>query len=695
MPANKVLTDKIKEDVQKAYKNISQGIDGFRNRYAQRAFIAEIVKSICQEKRNNILVAEGPTGTGKTLAYLLSCIPVAKAQNIKLVISSATVALQSQLIEKDLPAVQKISGLEFTSAIAKGRGRYLCPSLLAQQTGDGESQVDAFATDDYLTATLKKLFNEFESNEWNGDKDSWDSQIPDEIWIKISNDRHGCSSSKCHYFRECPYFIAKEKIEEADVIVANHDIILSDLALGGGILIPAPEETLYVFDEAHHLPDKTINHASSWISVSGTTGWLDKSESIVKQCESILQESDTGKLFSSVDFAREKMKETMSQFTITINSMAELNQAHQTETTLRFPNGVVPDTLKAQIKELLLVSQEAEKQFNKLKDRITKAVTDNEIPPKLGEAVLPELGAGISRLSNIATLCFNFSFNDPVNEPPMARWITKNIYRDNSDYRLFTSPISAAAFLHQNLWERCHGAVLTSATLMTLGSFAYFQHRTGLDDVSHARYIHLASPFDFANKSTIWIPAMKSEPQQTDAHTNEIIDLLPDLIADKTGTLVLFSSRRQLTEVAENVPYYIQDHLLIQGDYNIQTLLEKHKEKISQSETSIIFGLASFAEGIDLPGELCTHVIIAKLPFPVPDSPIDATEREYIESQGQNHFREIVLPQTCIRLIQAVGRLIRNEEDSGKVTILDRRLVSKFYGKQLLDALPDMRRIID
>ncbi|MDH3325259.1 MAG: ATP-dependent DNA helicase DinG [Gammaproteobacteria bacterium] len=690
-----MLTDTIKKDVQQAYKNISQKIGGFRNRYTQRAFIAEIVKSICDKKRNNILVAEGPTGTGKTLAYLLSCIPVAQAQNIKLVISSATVALQSQLIEKDLPAVQKLSGLEFSSAIAKGRGRYLCPSLLAQHTGDTDSQVDAFATDDYLTATLKRLFKTFENKDWNGDKDSWDSQIPDEIWTKISNDRHGCSSSKCHYFRECPYFIAKAKIEDADVIVANHDIILSDLALGGGVLIPAPEETLYVFDEAHHLPDKTINHASSWISISGTSGWLDKSDGIVKQCESILQESDTGKLFSAADLAREKLKDKMAEFTRTINSIAELNQPHQSEITLRFPNGIIPEDLRLQTKELLLVTQDSERQFNKLKDRITKAVTDNEIPTKLGEAVLPELGSSISRLSNIATLCFNFSSQDPDKEPPMARWITKTSYRDNSDYRIFTSPISAASFLQQNLWDRCHGAVLTSATLMTLGSFAYFQHRTGLDAVSQTRYIHLSSPFDFANKSTLWIPKMKTEPQQTEAHTTEIIDLLPDLITDKTGTLVLFSSRRQLTEVAENVPYYIQDHLLIQGDYNIQTLLEKHKEKIENNETSVIFGLASFAEGIDLPGELCTHVIIAKLPFPVPDSPVDATEREYIESQGQNHFREIVLPQTCIRLIQAVGRLIRNEEDSGKVTILDRRLVSKFYGKQLLNALPNMRRIIE
>jgi len=690
-----VLTESIKQDVQSAYKNISTKKSGFRNRYTQRAFIAEIVKSLCNESRNNILVAEGPTGTGKTLAYLLSCIPVALAQDVKLVISSATVALQSQLIEQDLPAVKTLSGLNFSSAIAKGRGRYLCPSLLEQHTAESSVQTDAFATDDYLTTIFKHLHKKFNNKEWNGDKDSWGAQISEEVWTKISNDRHGCSSSKCQHFRDCPYFISKAKIENADVIIANHDLVLSDLALGGGILLPAPEETLYVFDEAHHLPDKTINHASAWISLSGTTSWFEKTESIVKQCESIMQEVKTAKLFSSIDKSRINMKEKLATFSRFINSIAELNQAHQPEVTLRFPKGVIPEALQSELKELLLAAQDTQKNFNKLKDRISKAVSDREISDKFGEAILPELGSCISRLENLITLCLSFSQKDPDNHPPIARWITKTIYRDNSDYRLFTSPISAAGFLQQNLWDRCYGAVLTSATLMTLGNFRYFQLRTGLEESPQTRYIHLASPFDFANKATLWLPAMKSQPSQAQAHTDEIIQLLPDLVTDNTGTLVLFSSRRQLTEVADNVPYNIQDHLLIQGDYNIQHLLEKHKERIDNNETSIIFGLASFAEGIDLPGELCTHVIIAKLPFPVPDSPIDATEREYIESQGHNHFREIVLPQTCIRLIQAVGRLIRNEEDSGKVTILDRRLVSKFYGAQLLDALPNMRRVID
>lgn len=689
-----MLTDTIKSDVQSAYRNISTEIDGFRNRYTQRALIAEIVKTACSTTEN-ILVAEGPTGTGKTLAYLLSCIPVALAKDIKLVVSSATVALQTQLIEKDLPAVREHSGLTFKSAIAKGRGRYLCPSLLSQQATSEDGQVDAFASPDYLTNLLNELNSAFDAKEWDGDKDSWESQIPDDVWVKISNDRHGCISSKCHYFRQCPYFIAKAKIEEADIIVANHDIVLSDLALGGGVLIPPPEETLYVFDEAHHLPDKTISHASTWISLSTTSAWLDRSEKIITQCESILAEVDTGKLFSNIDTARQAMKEKLAEFNRLISSMPELNQAHQDEVRLRFPKGIVPDFLKEQSLELHHATLETEKQFNKLKERVNKAVNENEILNTMAEAVSPEIGVGIARLNNIVHLSHLFSADDSANEPPIARWITHTKYRDSGDYRVYASPISAVNFLKSNLWDRCYNAILTSATLMSLNSFEYFQQKVGLQEVSQTKYIHLLSPFDFENKATLWLPKMKSEPQETEKHTDEIIELLPDLITDRAGALVLFSSRKQLSEVAENVPYYIQDHLLIQGDYNTQTLLSKHKDKIENGETSIIFGLASFAEGIDLPGNLCTHVIIAKLPFPVPDSPIDATEREYIESLGKNHFREVVLPQTCIRLIQAVGRLIRNEDDSGKVTILDQRLKTKFYGKQLLNSLPKMRLIID
>jgi len=691
-----MLSESIKSEVQNAYRQVANNMSGFRNRYTQRAFIAEIAKVLCKtDPQQKILVAEGPTGTGKTMAYLLASIPIAKALNKKLIISSATVALQTQLTEKDIPLVQENSGLEFSVELAKGRGRYLCPSLLSQQVGDITSQVDAFTSDEYLLNTMRHLLESFEDSDWDGDKDKWPTVIPDEIWSKINNDRHGCLANKCRFFRDCPYFLAKIKLETADVIVANHDLILSDLALGGGILLPKPEDSVYIFDEAHHVPEKTINHASTWISSIGTLSWLDKSENIINQIEAILIDQDTGSLFSSTTKSNKKLKTALEEALTYIQSLPEFSNCTETETTLRFQHGHIPEQLRALSKTVLTQTQQSLTYLNKIKDKINKSANDNEIPEKLAEGVLPELGINIGRFENLASLCHNLVSKDEANEPPIARWITKQDYKDHSDYRIFTSPISAENFLYHNLWQRCYAAILTSATLVSLGNFGFFQHKSGLQHVSDTEYLQLASPFNFQSNSTLWIPNMESEPQNSFAHTEEIIALLPELITEKAGTLVLFSSRKQLNDVAESLPIELRDILLIQGTLNNMTLLEKHEECIKQGNTSVIMGLASFAEGIDLPGKLCTHVIIAKLPFPVPDSPIDATEREYVETQGKNHFREIVLPQTCIRLIQAVGRLIRNETDTGKVTILDRRLVSKFYGKQLLNSLPPMKRIIE
>ena len=375
--------------------------------------------------------------------------------------------------------------------------------------------------------------------------------------------------------------------------------------------------------------------------------------------------------------------------------MPEFANKNEEEICHRYAHGVIPNELKALCNACFDSAQEVYKQCKKLKDKVTREVTDGSIAPKQAEAVMPELGGVIQRLESLIQLWLKFSAKDPENSPPTARWITKTLFKEHVDFKLSTSPISAEDFLYDYLWEKCYGAILTSATLVSLGSFGYFQAKSGLVKRTHTNYLQLASPFDFAQNATLWIPWMESEPQDARLHTEEIIQLLPDLINKEHGTLILFSSRKQLHEVAEQLPAHIKELLLIQGDYNIQTLLEKHNQQIKQGNASVIMGLASFAEGIDLPGKLCMDVIIAKLPFPVPDSPVEATEREYLESQGKSHFQEIVLPQTCIRLIQSVGRLIRSETDTGKVTILDRRLITKSYGNKLLQALPNMRKIIE
>ena len=245
------------------------------------------------------------------------------------------------------------------------------------------------------------------------------------------------------------------------------------------------------------------------------------------------------------------------------------------------------------------------------------------------------------------------------------------------------------------MWRQCAGAVLTSATLRAVGSFNNILQKTGLNRLPETSTLALDSPFDFQKQGELYIPPLSANPKTPDLHTNEVVKWLPKLIDANAavGTLVLFTSRRQMEEVAFRLPEQYQPLILMQGDRPKSQLIAEHYKVLDANRPSIIFGLDSFAEGLDLPGNACVQVIIAKLPFAMPDDPVAKTFAEWIRQRGGNPFMEISVPDASIKLTQAVGRLIRTETDFGRVSILDTRLITAQYGKKLLDALPDFKRI--
>ena len=311
--------------------------------------------------------------------------------------------------------------------------------------------------------------------------------------------------------------------------------------------------------------------------------------------------------------------------------------------------------------------------------------------------MLPELGFTSARLESFRTLWRMMATTDPAEAPPTARWIERTGQADRADmdFLLAASMIAPAGVLRRSLWEVCAGAVVTSATLTALGRFDRLRMTSGLRDDDGTQFLRLASPFDYRSRAELVIPWMTADPRDPSAHTDEVVRLLPEIIDPSRGTLVLFSAGWQLDTVYQRLPPTLQTLVLRQGEQPKAVILDTHRERIAAGEGSVIFGLASFTEGVDLPGAQCEHVIIAKIPFSVPDSPVDATYAEWLESRGRNPFMEISVPDASLRLIQACGRLIRSEEDSGRVTILDRRLVTRSYGRSLLDALPPFRRRIE
>ena len=254
------LTSQIKQKIRAIHQTIGKNLPNYQIRKQQNFLVAEIAKTLAGEysASKRVCVIEAGTGTGKSLAYCLGAIPLAKSQNNKVVISTATVALQEQLADKDLPFFAQFSELDFTFDIIKGRQRYCCESKLAM-FGDEQAQQQDFKQlsltqpNEESIKLLSKLHKAYNNKKWDGDKDSWPNVIPDQAWQHIVSDKHTCTRSMQEH-KQCPFHRARNRIDMLDVLVVNHSLLLADLELGGGKILSEPSETVYIIDEAHHLP---------------------------------------------------------------------------------------------------------------------------------------------------------------------------------------------------------------------------------------------------------------------------------------------------------------------------------------------------------------------------------------------------------------------------------------------------------
>ncbi|MBT7437010.1 MAG: ATP-dependent DNA helicase DinG, partial [Cellvibrionales bacterium] len=341
-----------------------------------------------------------------------------------------------------------------------------------------------------------------------------------------------------------------------------------------------------------------------------------------------------------------------------------------------------------------------------LSEKLTDIMDDLHFPiPRLDlEQLFQQIGSWQGRAESIKQLWQSYSQsshhdletedNDMAiqhERSPSARWLSiEESNLGNIDICLSSSPTDAGGILQMNLWKHCYSAILTSATIRTLGSFNNFKKNVGLPGNSECKAVEGA--FNFFNAGSLLIPDIGVDAGDSTAHTVALIKKLPQLIDSNEGTLVLFSSRRQMDQVFDGLSGDFKKKILTQGLFTHHEIVCRHKQAIDENNGSIIFGLASFAEGMDFPGDYCRHVIIAKIPFSVPDDPIYRTLSEWIEEQGGNPFMELMLPEASIRLHQACGRLIRSEADTGRVTILDRRILTKRYGEKLLADLPPFSR---
>lgn len=707
-----MLDDALKGDIQNAYRQVVERLN-LTPRYGQRLMIAEIARTLGgivmddEGKRQNdthVCVLEAGTGTGKTLAYLLAALPIAKAQGKRLVVSTATIALQEQVLGHDLPTLAQQSGIAFRYALAKGRGRYVCVARLDQALEGSEPnptmslfEQELIATSSDFSQLASDMATAYGQGEWEGDRDSWPTTIEDATWRRLTVDHRQCTGRRCGHFGACAFFRSRRELEEADVIVANHDLVLADLALGGGAILPDPADCIFVFDEGHHLPDKALSHFAHRFAVHGCLRWLKTlKNSLTELHQALAIQPTVRQLLTKLPEMLQALEPTLQEVFTLGHQLAERPNGLGDEEAfkqMRFSKGQTPEALREQAGQLMKMFAELSRSLESIAEILRESLDPDKqtgLDREQAESWLPLVALLHGRALEAFALWEAVSAVDPSDAPPCARWVTLSRVGSEPEVEFSASPVSAAHTLAKHLWGRCHGAVVTSATLTALGRFERLQERAGL--AGRYRYQALPSPFDYAN-AVLSVPQAATDPSNREAHEQAIIDFVIEL-ADREAALVLFSSRAQLRAVEKALPDAVKARVLAQDALPKRELLERHRAAVDRGEGSVIFGLASFAEGIDLPGEYLTHVVITRLPFAVPDDPVGATLAEWIESQGGNPFMRISVPDASIKLVQACGRLIRKESDSGRITLLDRRVLTRRYGKALLDALPPFRREI-
>lgn len=711
-----MLSDELKSTIQNNYSVLLKRKD-LQSRGGQKQMIAEIANMLGaievdasgarSGEEPGVCVIEAGTGTGKTLAYLVSALPIAQELGKKLVIATATVALQEQVIHKDLPDLRQNADLDFEFVLAKGRGRYLCLAKLDNLLRSNSSQdamQDLYGLElenpgqpDH--ALYEKMLDALADESWQGDRDDWPDALEDNQWRLISVDQHQCSGRRCPHYSDCSFFKSRNRLQEADCIVANHDLVLSDLNLGGGVILPAPEDCIYVFDEGHHLPVKGTAHFSHYLRLTATVRWLEHVQGLMPKLAGALGAgSDLTALVEQVadtsGEARTALRETRLLFQSLAEQAERLPGRDNTQRQYVFRGGSVPEEFQVVCQDNKVLFSVINKHLQSLLEAVRKCLEADSGPLSRSEAERwhPLLGAMLNRSEAAESLWRHFGQPEQSGSPPLARWLTWSESGKDEEIAFSCSPVIAAETLDATLWQQAFAVILTSATLSALGNFDFLTLRAGLPEKT--RYRRIQSPFDYQGVGLLRVPKTGFDASRNDEHTKAIVRVLPDILKKDKGALILFSSRRQMQDVLWELDKDFREHILCQDDYSKQQLITLHREKIDKGEQSLIFGLASLAEGIDLPGDYCQHVVIAKIPFPVPNDPVDSTLGEWIQSQGKNAFRELSMPEAAMRLIQASGRLLRTEQDVGTITILDDRLVNKPYGRQLLDSLPPYRREI-
>lgn len=666
---------------------LSRKLSNFEVRESQRQMLLEVEKAY---EEGHVALIEAGTGTGKSLAYLIPAILWALEKQESTIIATHTIALQEQLIQKDIPFLLDALNVELKVVLAKGMHNYVCLRKL------------------YDTATdVPEAILSWAPRAVEGSRSELPIFPSQELWEQINAEAESCTHVKCPHYKECFFFKAKKEAADAHLIVANHHLLSADLALrletdNTADSCVLPPVSRLVIDEGHHLEDVATDYFANRVSGKGLMYILGRIASdrgngklyvLHKKILEAYPDQEASRDLShliykiELDLAAEKrhvidlLVQAFESIGAFVSECKHEEKLRLLEWHLKHPFWI--QTVQPKVKEFIQAGMAFVESVLLLEVKIQQ--TDDQLLKSKCEGTLAEL-RGLAERLKTGLEGLQESVFSPL-EPARVRWIEG----EGMHLQLVAADLEVASKLSKTLFQRIPTVVLCSATLAANKSFSFMRKRLGIENASENIY---ESPFDFSGQAVLSVPINLPDPNQESFIKEAAEKIWEALEITRGGMFVLFTSYSMLKECKNLLTDRLSKNryaFFCQGEQGRSVLLQKFRS----TDKAVLFGTDSFWEGVDVVGEALRCVIIVKLPFKVPSDPLFQARSEAIAAEGGSPFFEYSLPSAIVKFKQGFGRLIRNKEDRGWVICLDPRLVKKGYGKQFLRSLPDCPHLFD